>query len=247
MSAANRGRERLQDDQYFTPTWCVDRLFEKIDLPGGLWVEPGAGRGQIIATVNTIRDDVRWTAVELQKAQRKELKKHLPSENIIIGDYLSVTRDSPGQGAGQILSYNVAIGNPPYSLAQEFIEASLKISLNVVFLLRINFLGSEDRAPWMKTHVPDLYVLPNRPSFKVFVSDVYFCSHCDYGKEKSVPEGNKEPRCQGCGKGMAYKGQKKSSSDASEYAWFHFRNGTRTEGKVVMLNSTPKALRKMQE
>jgi hypothetical protein len=32
-------------------------------------------------------------------------------------------------------------------------------------LLRLNFLGSSVRAQFMRSHTPDVYVLPNRPSF----------------------------------------------------------------------------------
>ena len=32
-------------------------------------------------------------------------------------------------------------------------------------LLRLNWLGSEDRAAWLRRHPPSVYVLPNRPSF----------------------------------------------------------------------------------
>lgn len=244
MSATSRGRERLPDDTYFSPTWTVDRLFEKIKLPGGTWLEPGAGDGRIIATSSSLRGDIDWTAVEIQKPLIKKLHGHVPVDRVFRGDFLELVKSGHVGIAGP---FDVAIGNPPYSLAQEFIEASLKLAKNVVFLLRLNFLESEERSTWMAQHVPDIYVLPNRPSYKVFVSDVYFCSHCDYGKEKSVPQGNAEPRCQGCGKAMAFKGEKKSSSDASAYAWMHWHQGVRTEGKVVMLNTTPKAQRKNKE
>ena len=33
-------------------------------------------------------------------------------------------------------------------------------------LLRLNYLGSANRHSFMSQHAPDLYVLPNRPSFK---------------------------------------------------------------------------------
>jgi len=38
-------------------------------------------------------------------------------------------------------------------------------------LLRLNFLASERRQEWMKTDTPDVYVLPNRPSFRGKGSD----------------------------------------------------------------------------
>lgn len=42
---------------------------------------------------------------------------------------------------------------------------------------------------------------------------------------------------------MIFKSQKKSSSDASEYAWMHWTPGMRSTGTLTMLNSTPKRQR----
>lgn len=36
----------------------------------------------------------------------------------------------------------------------------------VCMLLRVNFLGSQKRAAWMRANTPSVYVLPKRPSFK---------------------------------------------------------------------------------
>lgn len=236
MSAANRGRERLEDDTYLTPMWCVERALEKINLPGGHWLEPCAGEGHVIATVNSLRDDVTWSACEIRKESLKKLK-NFGFDKSSINDFLKLDES-------RLKRFDVVLTNPPYSLAQEFLEKCLRIANNVVFLLRVNYLGSETRADWLRSHVPDVYQLPNRPSFQVFISDVYACNHCDHGKEKNVPMDAKAPRCQGCGKEMFLKGQKKSSSDASEYAWMHWVPGERREGKLVILNSTPKSVRK---
>ena len=59
------------------------------------------------------------------------------------------------------------IGNPPYSLAMEFIDRAMKVypSASVAFLLRLNFAASAGRARFMRESRPSVYVLPNRPSF----------------------------------------------------------------------------------
>jgi hypothetical protein len=66
MSSTKRGRQRNAADNYPTPAWTVDRLFESLPLPGGAWLEPSAGEGAIISAVNDLRSDVRWCAVELR-------------------------------------------------------------------------------------------------------------------------------------------------------------------------------------
>lgn len=58
------------------------------------------------------------------------------------------------------------ITNPPFSLAKEFIEKSLKEARVVIMLLRINFLESKKRrALWEEFPVDHLVVLSKRPSF----------------------------------------------------------------------------------
>jgi hypothetical protein len=39
------------------------------------------------------------------------------------------------------------------------------MSEHVIMLLRLNFLASEERSEFMQRTRPDVYVLPNRPSF----------------------------------------------------------------------------------
>jgi hypothetical protein len=57
---AEKTSKRLKDDAYLTPPWCVHRLLEvdALGLPGGRWLEPAAGPGRIISSVNSMRDDV---------------------------------------------------------------------------------------------------------------------------------------------------------------------------------------------
>ena len=65
--------------------------------------------------------------------------------------------------------YDIIIGNPPFSLAKEFVEKSLDL-LNengvLIFLLRTAFLESKKRFEfWQSNPVTGLYVLSKRPSF----------------------------------------------------------------------------------
>lgn len=163
MSSTNRGSDRAEADFYQTPDWCVQRLVEKLGLPGGKWLEPGAGEGDLIKAMG--RGCVYWTALELREECRANLEKIQPPVEIIITDKFidpSVPEDQkPLHGR----HFDVAFGNPPYSLAIEFIQESLKYCDIVVMLLRLNFLSTRSRAPFMQEHTPDVYVLPDRPSF----------------------------------------------------------------------------------
>jgi hypothetical protein len=61
--------------------------------------------------------------------------------------------------------FDVCITNPPYMFAAEFIAASFRMSRITVMLLRLPFLASAQRAEFMQKNAPDVYVMPNRPSF----------------------------------------------------------------------------------
>jgi hypothetical protein len=148
-----------------------------IDLPGGKWLEPAAGSGALVRGVLDNRDcaDIGWTLCEARGGElcmNGALLSYLISQNfagettlddVQIGDFL--TLPSFDEVIGQSKRFDVCIGNPPYSLAQEFAERAIGCSRVVAFLLRLNFLGSQKRAAWLRKHTPSVYVLPRRPSF----------------------------------------------------------------------------------
>jgi len=158
VSATKRGGKRSSSDNYGTPFWPAHRLLEIVDLPGGLWVEPGAGTGNIVRAVNTVRKDVTWIAVEERKECAPTLK--LCASHVVIQDYLTWMPDPEHP------PIQVALGNPPYRLARSFMEHSFEIARFTVLLLRLNYLGSEERADLMRSFPPDVYVLPNRVPFE---------------------------------------------------------------------------------
>jgi hypothetical protein len=58
--------------------------------------------------------------------------------------------------------------NPPFALAEEFLRRAEDLfpDAAIVVLVRLGFLASESRlALWRQLGTPDVFVLPNRPSF----------------------------------------------------------------------------------
>jgi hypothetical protein len=168
MSATGRSDVRIDKDSYPTPTYTVDRFLDDYYpyLPQGYWLDPCAGDGAIIRAVTAwyrkrgLPSPI-WHAVEIREECTASLTQVLeetgsPGVKGWITDFLKWT---PEHG------YNVILTNPPYSLALEFIQASMKLAPIVIMLLRVNFLGSEERAEWFRQCPPDLKVLPNRPIF----------------------------------------------------------------------------------
>jgi hypothetical protein len=142
-------------DYYPTPAWCVRRLLEAVDLPGGRWLEPAVGDGAIVRAVNAVRDDVEWTTIDV----RGECAPH------IVADFASPlwARDvddvTPGRG------FDVCITNPPYNQAAEFVVEARRRAAVVAMLLRLNWLASRERRELLAGSMPNVYVLPDRPSF----------------------------------------------------------------------------------
>lgn len=153
MSKRLPDAERRTLDCYDTPAWAVRRLLESYDLPvHGRFIEPAYGGGAIVDVCLEWDPSVtKWTIFDIEPRGNGTTKR----------DWIA---DQPDR----FDDASLCISNPPYSIAQEFIEASFRQCPNadVVMLLRLGFLASEKRAKFFARYgVPDLYILPNRPSF----------------------------------------------------------------------------------
>lgn len=176
MSATGRSEQRINHDDYQTPSWCVRRLIERVRLPTGDWLEPAAGSGGIIEVVESMRPgSQRWSAVEIQE-------KYMPGDptrgRAFIqpedGKFGKMAWAAPGWIIGDFLEprttfgrrWDVAITNPPYSHAVQFLERMRSVADHVVLLLRLAWLSSANRAEIFRRDPPNFVaVLPNRPSF----------------------------------------------------------------------------------
>lgn len=152
MSSKNRKKESIDKDNYPTPLWCVERLQEaKIPdlIKARTVLEPCAGDGRIIKAF----PNKEWCGVELRDVE--------PSCEAFFANtnFLDWAVHQP------LNVFDAVVTNPPYTLALEFLQHSLTLAPHVFFLLRMGFLESEKRWDWNHEHMPDCYLLPNRPSF----------------------------------------------------------------------------------
>jgi len=142
MSATNRCNTRNPYDFYRTPKWCTEAIADQIHWHNGLVdvLEPCIGDGAISnVLLGKYVDHVEWA--EITKGR----------------DFL--TYDFGRR-------FDFVVTNPPFSLAQEFIEKSLTLANCVVMLLRLNFLASKSRKEFWEKHPPTaIHVLTKRPSF----------------------------------------------------------------------------------
>ncbi len=168
MSSTNRGAERRADDLYVTPHWVTHRLLDACPwlLPGEwkvnapTWHEPARGTGAIVEAVNSwcrARPGVKapsWLTQDIREMPKPAV------EEFVCQDFLSPWWPFPHRVP------EVLITNPPFSLAEEFVRRALAVCPGyVVMLLRLAFLETEERNQLLREQPPDIYVLPNRPSF----------------------------------------------------------------------------------
>ncbi len=166
-------RERAENDFYPTPAWATRALLKKWRPPfTGGWLEPCFGDGSIIRATTEVMGEGKempeWTAVELRAECNDLLKLLIPQSVEFYCPQDFLTWEPPTK-------YNVVLTNPPFNQAMEFIQKSRSLSERVAMLLRLNFLGSQERAEFHRNNPADIYVLPKRPSFKWKGSD-----NCEY-------------------------------------------------------------------
>jgi len=175
LSATGRLLEREEHDFYATPSWCVDRLLEHEAFNLSVFntiVDPCAGDGAILRTLRAHRTHLpkhTLAAFEIQARFKESLES--VADLVGIGDALAFMPEYNGRGC-----IDLAITNPPFSLAFELLQALWPVAGRIALLLRLSFIASAKRHPFLKDRIPDVFVLPNRPIFVRGQSD-----NCDYG------------------------------------------------------------------
>lgn len=160
MSATNRGSKRKESDFYATPKDCIENILNNLDLTNrGIYIlEPSAGNGNVVQVLKTKYPNKHITSLELRDEEFESLKD--VSDKVIIDNFLERNIKE---------KYDIIIGNPPYSLAIEFVKKSLACLTEdgvLIFLLRTAFLESKSRYEfWQQYPLSGLYTLSKRPSF----------------------------------------------------------------------------------
>jgi hypothetical protein len=140
---------REEKDFYPTPPYATLKLLEK-EIFNGMIYEPACGDGAISEVLKSHYSDRAIFSTDLIDrgyGERRDL------------DFL--TEDFTGSQIANIIT------NPPYNLAQEFIEKSLElVNSKVAMLLKLNFLEGQKRHQLFKnTPLKSVYVFSKRLSF----------------------------------------------------------------------------------
>lgn len=208
MSSTARGASRENNDFYPTPGWCVDLLLSAIRPSfADKVLEPAAGDGAIIKRLISYGiAPEKIAAIEIDQARAEMVRAIVP--DVRCEDFFL----EPDLNA-----YDLIITNPPFALATNFARRAVEMTRytgTVALLLRLNWLGSQERAEFHRAHPSDILLLPKRPEFTASMSCSAKKSGCAY-RETLAIEAPRPKACPTCGaKTMC------STTDSIEYAWF---------------------------
>ena len=128
------------------PEWCTELLFDAIEFKGGVY-DPAMGRGNIL-NVATRKGFYAYGSDIVRRCGRGVFTQ---------GDFLE----------GPMLSHQNIITNPPYKLAQQFIERAFDVAEEkIAVLVQLGFLASQKRKRELFNVKPPTHtlVLSRRPS-----------------------------------------------------------------------------------
>lgn len=208
MSSTARGASRENLDFYPTPGWCVDLLLDALDVrPEWRCLEPAAGDGAIVKRLLARGVPASGIgAVEIDPTRAEKVHEIVTCE---CSDFL---KDPPIVGC-----HDLIVTNPPFALAADFAKTALFLAGDrgtVALLLRLNWLGSQERAAFHRAHPSDILLLPKRPEFTASMSCSAKKKGCTY--RETLPIEAPRPRdCPKCGARTQC-----STTDSIEYAWF---------------------------
>ncbi|MCP1216767.1 hypothetical protein NKW53_11895 [Acetobacter orientalis] len=125
------GYERHADDWYIEPKWCIEALLAHEKQFQGTVLDPCCGSGNIVQTL--CQHDINAVGADLRDRANGTYS--------IMGYAQSLIDVRPTS----------VISNPPYGVAEDFVESSLHLTKDrVCVLLRLAFLEGQRRKDWFK-------------------------------------------------------------------------------------------------
>jgi len=170
MNAVRLPKTESNANEFFpTPEWVTHRLldygYDVLGLEEGIFLEPAFGSGAIPNAFDTYkyRTNIEWYGVEkyLTTDIKTQLGGHIIEDDFTMYPLLR----TGGLHSHFPKKFDTVITNPPFSLALDFLKASLLIANQVIMLLPVSWICSEKRADILRRYTPTILALPNRPSF----------------------------------------------------------------------------------
>ena len=149
ITGGNPKNNRVENDYYATNPKAVTMLLNKYDFYANTILEPCVGGGHIVKAINDFYNNTKeFVCLDL-------VDRGYP--NTIVQDFLTWKTDKKFEGI---------ITNPPFSLAQEFIEKGMELLTDngqMAMFLKIQFLESAKRKEFFEKYPPKyIYVFRDR-------------------------------------------------------------------------------------
>lgn len=160
---------REPHDDYPTPGPLVRLIVDQLARDGvhpARVLEPSCGSGRFMRASQRAWPDAKVMGIEINEDHVQTARSH--GLRVMCADMLTVDRDRMGH-------FDLIVGNPPFSLAEQFVRRLrplMRAGGTLAFLLRLNFLGGQKRygSLWTKWPPAQVYGLPCRPAFKVGIN-----------------------------------------------------------------------------
>lgn len=162
-------QERVPMDAYLTPRWMADLALTHVvphllDGCPRTILEPGCGAGALVQAVRDHYGNVpRVYALDIDPARVPVVGATQSG----CGDFLAADACAlPSMFEPGLRQFDLAIGNPPFKHAVNFLAQAFLCARNVAYLLRLNFLASNKRVGLFADYKPyAVWVSPSRPDF----------------------------------------------------------------------------------
>ena len=150
LAGTSTTRERANYDYYATPYQATEMLLDEVKFSGN-FLEPCVGGGHIVDVIKRYYPTDCVYGVDI-------VDRGYP--NTLVADFLKY--DFLGQ------KFDNVVTNPPFSLAQEFLEKSMEVVNDggkIAMFLKIQFLEGAKRREMFKKYPPKyIYVFVKRQS-----------------------------------------------------------------------------------
>lgn len=149
LAGMSTTRERVDNDFYATPLNATKAILNEVKLYGSI-LEPAAGQGHIS---KVLREYYPYSEIVSTDLVQREERFGIPVQSDI--DFLTYEFNR---------KFDNIITNPPFNLAQEFIERALKLSnYKVIMFAKIQLLeGNKRRVMFDNTPLKYVYVFSKR-------------------------------------------------------------------------------------
>ena len=149
-----KGVMRPMLDFYETPSWAVRAILPELRVDATCKIlDPGCGTGAILRVLGAAFPENYVQGIEKDEA-RYEACAASTDLDVEHGCFFS-----------HQTKWDLIVCNPPYVIAQEFVQHALTLAPLVCMLLRLPWIASQSRADWHRDNPAHINILPRRPSF----------------------------------------------------------------------------------